>query len=105
VASDVDEKQLIALATKSALRVAISPTGGQGFLFGRGNQQISPTVLRLVGRDRIEIVCAPAKLAALGGRPLLVDTGDAAVDAICSGYFAVVTGYRERSIYRVATSA
>jgi predicted polyphosphate/ATP-dependent NAD kinase len=105
VASDVDEKQLIALATQSALRVAISPTGGQGFLFGRGNQQISPTVLRLVGRDRIEIVCAPAKLAALGGRPLLVDTGDASVDAMLIGYFAVVTGYRERSMYQVATSA
>ncbi len=105
VAADVDEKQLIALATMSAPRVAISPTGGQGFLFGRGNQQISPTVLRLVGRDHIEIVCAPAKLAALGGRPLLVDTGDASVDAMLTGYFAVVTGYRERSIYQVATSA
>ncbi len=105
VASDVNEKQLIALATKSALRVAISPTGGQGFLFGRGNQQISPTVLRLVGRDRIEIVCAPAKLAALGGRPFLVDTGDVSVDVMLTGYFAVVTGYRERSMYQVATSA
>jgi predicted polyphosphate/ATP-dependent NAD kinase len=105
VASDVDEKQLISLAVKSEPRVAISPTGGQGFLFGRGNQQISPTVLRLVGRDRIEIVCAPAKLAALGGRPLLVDTGDASVDAMLVGYFAVVTGYRERSMYQVATSA
>ncbi len=105
VASDVDEKQLIALAAKSEPRVAISPTGGQGFLFGRGNQQISPTVLRLVGRDRIEIVCAPAKLAALGGRPLLVDTGDASVDAMLAGYFAVVTGYRERSMYQVSTSA
>jgi predicted polyphosphate/ATP-dependent NAD kinase len=103
VASDVNEKQLIALAMKRALRLVISPTGGQGFLFGRGNQQISPAVIKLVGRDRIEIVCAPAKLAALGGRPLLIDTGDSSVDAMLAGYFAIVTGYGERTMYRVAT--
>lgn len=104
VASDVNEAQLIALAKRRALRLVISPTGGQGFLFGRGNQQISPAVIKLVGRDRIEVVCAPAKLAALGGRPLLVDTGDSSVDAMLAGYFAIVTGYGERSMYRVATS-
>jgi predicted polyphosphate/ATP-dependent NAD kinase len=104
VASDVDETQLIALAMRRALRLVISPTGGQGFLFGRGNQQISPAVIKLVERDRIEVVCAPAKLAALGGRPLLVDTGDSSVDARLAGYFAIVTGYGERTMYRVATS-
>lgn len=104
VASDVNETQLIALAKRRALRLVISPTGGQGFLFGRGNQQISPAVIKLIGRDRIEVVCAPAKLAALGGRPLLVDTGDSSVDAMLAGYFAIVTGYGERTMYRVATS-
>jgi predicted polyphosphate/ATP-dependent NAD kinase len=101
VAADADEQQLIALIAKRPACIVVSPTGGQGFLFGRGNQQISPTVIRLVGRDRIEVVCTPAKLAALGGRPLLVDTGDAAVDAMLAGHFRVVTAYRERTVYRV----
>jgi predicted polyphosphate/ATP-dependent NAD kinase len=76
--------------------------GGQGFVLGRGNQQISPAVLRAIGPDRVRIVATEAKLAALGGRPLLVDTGDPELDAALAGYRRVVTGYRHETVYRVA---
>ncbi|MFF2009727.1 ATP-NAD kinase family protein [Streptomyces sp. NPDC058195] len=83
--------------------VALSPIGGQGFLLGRGNQQISPRALRAAGgRERLLVLCTEAKLAALGGRPLLLDTGDDALDAELSGYHPVITGRRSTALYRLA---
>ena len=38
-----------------------------------------------------------------GGQPLLVDTGDEAVDEMLSGYVMVVTGYNQRAVRKVAT--
>ncbi len=64
--------------------------------------QISPRVIGMVGKDAITVVSTAAKLHGLGGRPLLVDTGDHAVDRMLSGYVRVVTGYNERTIYRVS---
>jgi predicted polyphosphate/ATP-dependent NAD kinase len=82
-------------------KIVITPIGGQGFLFGRGNQPISPRVIQKVGTDNIIVVSTTGKLNALGGRPLLVDTGDTAVDAMLDGYMSVTTGYHERTVYRV----
>ena len=64
--------------------LVVTPIGGQGFILGRGNQQISPAVVRGIlaggGRGAIVVVATPAKLAGLRGRPLLVDTGEAGLD-------------------------
>ncbi len=78
VAADVSERQLLALLAEHPARIVVTPIGGQGFLFGRGNQQISPQVIQKVGRENIILVCLQSKLNALRGQPLLVDTGDAA---------------------------
>ncbi|MFJ2198441.1 ATP-NAD kinase family protein [Streptomyces violaceusniger] len=84
--------------------IALSPIGGQGFLLGRGNQQISPRVLRAAGgRERLLVVCTEQKLASLGGRPLLLDTGDEALDAELAGHLPVITGRRRTSLYRLTT--
>ncbi|MFJ6015669.1 ATP-NAD kinase family protein [Streptomyces sp. NPDC092952] len=91
------------LLTLGPAWVALSPIGGQGFLLGRGNQQISPRALRAAGgRERLLILCTEAKLAALGGRPLLLDTGDDALDAELSGHRPVITGRRSSALYRLA---
>ncbi|MEV6103884.1 NAD(+)/NADH kinase [Streptomyces sp. NPDC051940] len=82
--------------------IAVSPIGGQGFLLGRGNQQLSPDLLRAAGRDRLLVLCTEAKLASLGGRPLLADTGDASLDAELAGYLPVLTGRGSTSLYRLA---
>jgi predicted polyphosphate/ATP-dependent NAD kinase len=102
IAADAGERDLLAcLADGRPAQIVVSIIGGQGFLFGRGNQQISPRVLRAVGRENILVVGAPSKLNALAGRPLLVDTGDPETDAWLRGYVSIVTGYHERVIYRV----
>lgn len=105
IASDVNERQLLALLDahrEGRVKIIVTPIGGQGYLFGRGNQQISPRVIEMVGRDNIIVVSAPDKLHALGSRPLLVDTGDPAMDEMLSGYVTVVTGYNERAVRKVS---
>lgn len=54
------------------------------------------------GREHLLVLCTEAKLAALGGRPLLLDTGDDALDAELSGHLPVITGRRRTSLYRLA---
>lgn len=101
IAADLDEIALWAAATEDASLI-VTPVGGQGFVFGRGNQQLSPRVLRAFLPDRIWIVATEAKLAALEGRPLLVDTGDPELDSLLAGYRRIVTGYGRETVYRIA---
>ena len=99
---DLSESGLLRLLEAHAdARVVVTVIGGQGHIFGRGNQQISPAVIRRVGRGGIIVIATQTKLLSLEGRPLLVDTGDAGLDAELSGYVKVVTGLGERTMYRV----
>ena len=70
-------------------------------MFGRGNQQIGPRVLREVGREHVIVVATAWKLASLAGLPLRVDTGDPEVDTRLAGHVLVTTGYRDRAVYRI----
>lgn len=104
VAIDVNEEQLLKIIEGKKVKIIVSPIGGQGFIFGRGNQQISPEVIRKVGRDNIIVIATKNKLSSIGlGRPLLVDTGDDKVDKTLSGYMRVITGYNEEAVVKVAT--
>ena len=79
VIADADERSLLDLLTaEDCGGIVVTPVGGQGFLFGRGNQQFSARVHRQVDRERIVVVATEAKIARLGGAPLRVDTGDPA---------------------------
>lgn len=107
IALDANEAQLLRLLDRAGAGgagIVASVTGGQGFLFGRGNQQISAEVLRRVGRDGITVVTGAHKLAALDPALLHVDTGDAAVDAMLGGYMQVHTAPGQRMVMRVAAS-
>jgi len=90
---DAAESDLLALLDKEkSIKVIVSPIGAQGFILGRGSQQISAAVLRRVGEENLIIVSTPHKLAELPR--LLVDTGDEQMDRILAGKRMVVTGYR-----------
>jgi len=101
VARDASEETLLGLLERRRGAAILSVIGGQGFILGRGNQQISPRVIRRVGRQNIVVVATPEKLASLRGRPLRVDTGDPGLDEELKGYYRVVTGYGRRTIVKV----
>jgi predicted polyphosphate/ATP-dependent NAD kinase len=103
VIADANEASLLELLENQAAKVVVTPIGGQGYIFGRGNQQISPKVLRRIGPENIIVISAPEKIFSLGGRPLLVDTGDYEIDKALRRHIKIVTGYGERIVYPVAS--
>jgi predicted polyphosphate/ATP-dependent NAD kinase len=98
---DASEEQILRAIDGRRAVIVVTAIGGQGFIFGRGNQQISPRVINQVGKERIVVVATQSKLLALDG-PLLVDTGDADCDRSLRGYVRVITGYDAISIWKVA---
>jgi len=76
--------------------------GGQGHVFGRGNQQLSAKVIRQVGRENIIIIASNEKLRSLDKRPMISDTGDTALDKQLAGLYSVVTGYQQKTLYRLS---
>jgi predicted polyphosphate/ATP-dependent NAD kinase len=101
MANDVGEAQILQAIEGRAAKIVVTVIGGQGSLFGRGNQQISPAVIRKVGKENIIVAATKSKLRALRGMPLLVDTGDAELDQALGGYVQVVTGYKEFAMRRI----
>jgi len=83
----------------SKIFIVVSPTGSQGFIFGRGNVQIPSEVIKIVGKDNIIILATKSKI--LRTKTFYVDTGDLEVDLYLSGYMRVISGYNEEMIIRV----
>jgi predicted polyphosphate/ATP-dependent NAD kinase len=91
--TDASEQDLLELLDRETrVMIIISPIGAQGFILGRGNQQLSAEVIRRVGIDKLIIISTPHKLAEIPY--LLVDTGDEDLDESLAGKRQVVTGYR-----------
>ncbi len=106
LASDLTEPQLWQLIqnrTQGSIKLVITLIGGQGHIFGRGNQQLSPRVIRAIGKENIHIIATKTKLNALTARPLIADTGDSELDMELSGYLPVITGYNDQVLYPVAS--
>jgi predicted polyphosphate/ATP-dependent NAD kinase len=91
VGLDLDERTLLRHMEGREAHIVVGVLGGQGSLFGRGNQQISAEVIRRAGRAGITVIATMDKLIALNGAPLRVDTGDDAVDAMLTGHIRVET--------------
>lgn len=108
VASDVDEKVILDLLNDNpdkTAKIIVTAIGGQGHVFGRGNQQFSPVVIEAViaksGSENIIVIASNEKLRSLHGRPLLLDTGSIELDEKLSGMRQIVTGYEQRTLYRL----
>ena len=99
---DASEEELWnCVNTYDWVKILVTCIGGNGFLFGRGNQQISPRVIRKVGKEQIEIIATKEKLAGLGGEPMHVDTGDADTDEYLKGYYKIIFCNSDSAIYKV----
>lgn len=99
IASDVTADALLSLTRGCQTKIIVTVIGGQGHILGRGNQQLSPAVLRQVGKDNLLIIATKQKIQALSQRPLIFDSGDADLDASLAGTVSIITGYRDRVLY------
>lgn len=92
---DVNEQRILEeISNFQNTWIIVSPIGQQGVLFGRGNQQISPKIIKNVGKRKIIVAATNSKLQGISGNMLRVDTGDAVVDAALQGYIKVIVDYR-----------
>jgi predicted polyphosphate/ATP-dependent NAD kinase len=107
--SDLNEQQLLEIITRHSDEngehrprlLLLSPMGGQGFLIGRGNLQLSPEVLGMIGIDNILGVATPAKL--IGLNAVRIDTGDTELDQIfqIKRFIKILQGFRTTRLIRI----
>lgn len=102
VGSDFTAQQLLEETSGRKTKLVITIIGGQGHILGRGNQQLSPELIKQIGKENIIVIATKTKLEALQGRPLIVDSGDPEVDKSLAGVIAVTTGYHDSVLYRIA---
>ena len=101
VGSDLNERAILDLLDNYPERkIVVTPIGGNGFVLGRGNKQLTPQMLRRVGSQHLIVIATPDKLAHLD--VLRVDTEDRALDETLSGYREVIVGYRRARMVKVA---
>jgi predicted polyphosphate/ATP-dependent NAD kinase len=109
IQNDITEPELWALLNSHPQqkhqqpKLVITLIGGQGHIFGRGNQQLSPRIIEFIGKDNIIIIATKSKLTALAARPLIADTGDSKLDRHLTGFMPVITGYNDQVLYPVAS--
>ena len=104
ICRDASERDLLGIIDEvGEIKIIVSPIGAQGFVLGRGSQQISPEVLRKAGPENLIIVATPHKLKETDR--LLVDTGDVDLDETISGRRQVICGYRIAQLKEVSASS
>lgn len=106
LALDLNEQKILNLMTAHSdkcFKIIATITGRQGFLFGRGNQQFSPEVIRRVGKNGITVLSTENKLLSLKDSPVYVDTGDSELDEELSGYIQIITDFGMRKVYPMSS--
>lgn len=100
IGRDLNERSILELLDRYPQAVIIvTPLGGNGFIFGRGNKQFTPQVLRRVGRDNIVVVANKDKLLKFSS--LHIDTGDPKLDDSMAGYIDVIVARDYCKVMRV----
>jgi len=99
IARDVNEQEILKAIKNKKSKIIVTPIGRQGFIFGRGNQQISAEVIREVGVDNIIVVATPHKLSTIP--TLRVDTNSPQLDKKLRGYIRVITGYHQVTVKKI----
>lgn len=102
VAKDVNEKQILDIIKGNRAKLVITPMGGQGYILGRGNQQLSADVLKHIDKKDIMIIATPYKLHSIGDKDLLIYIMDDEVEEKLSGYYKVIIGYGRYMMMRAS---
>ncbi|MHA1145052.1 MAG: ATP-NAD kinase family protein [Candidatus Helarchaeota archaeon] len=100
IAKDVGEEEILKFIQESKKsKIIISPLGQQGMLLGRGNQQISPRVIRNVGKSNLIVLATRYKLRTI--QRFRVDTQDSSLDEQLRGYVRVICDYNEIQMKKI----
>ena len=105
LAKDTSSKELMQITDAHEFFIVVTVIGGQGHVFGRGNQQIAPEIIRKIDKSHILVGASESKLISLAGKPLIVDTGDEDLNTKLSGYCRVITGIDRSMVYRMSSGA
>ncbi|QQK08642.1 ATP-NAD kinase family protein [Miniphocaeibacter halophilus] len=100
VIKDGTEGEIYDFIKDKEVKLIVTAIGGQGHIFGRGNQQLSPRVLRKVGKDNIWIVASHSKLYGIPDSFLRIDTSDEELDKELSGYYKVIMDWKRIIVYK-----
>lgn len=98
---DASEKQIAKAVENRNFKIVVTPIGGQGYLFGRGNHQISAKIIQMAGKENIIVAATPEKIAGLKGEPFQIDSGNPNLDQALSGYIRVITGHKSEMMYKI----
>lgn len=105
VLKDGNEKEIFRLLEEGVpAKIIVTCLGGNGFLFGRGNQQISPRIIRRVTKENLILAVTKEKLLSLRSAPMLVDTGDRETDRYLCGYYKIGVNHHETVLYKIDIS-
>jgi predicted polyphosphate/ATP-dependent NAD kinase len=100
IGKDLNESGIVELLNRyQKVKIIVTPIGGQGFIFGRGNKQITPKILNSIGKKKIIIIGTEEKIKNL--KCLRLDTGDDETDKMLEGLTKVVIGYKEELICEI----
>lgn len=98
---DLNESQLLSSIQGKNAKIIVSPIGRQGFIFGRGNLQLSPQVLRKIGTKNIIVILTKNKIQNIPNQILRLDTRSTELDEEMRGFYKVILDYDEIKICKV----
>lgn len=102
IQADLNAKQILELLQEyKECKLVITPIGGQGHLFGRGNQQLTTEVITKIGKNNILVVATKNKINTLNHRPLIIDNLSIELGKQLSGLIKITTGYKDTVLYPI----
>ena len=101
IAYDLNEQQILNHIRERKAKIIVSLIGKQGFLFGRGNLQFTPQILKNIGPQNIIIISSKFKLQNIPNQILRIDTRDHKLDEEMKGLYKVIIDYDEIKICKV----